>query len=98
MTAAIRPTQFSALNPLDPLDEKEEHGEDNDRHGHVEKVIHGHSWGGNHWTRASTLDCGEHAGLRAITLDCGPGGVDWACARSAASDGYQSPLCAWPKQ
>jgi hypothetical protein len=43
MTAAIRPTQFSALNPLDPLDEKEERGEDNDRHGHIKKVIHGHS-------------------------------------------------------
>jgi hypothetical protein len=43
MTAAIRPTQFSALNPLDPLDEQEEQDEDSDRHGHVKKVIHGHS-------------------------------------------------------
>jgi hypothetical protein len=43
MTAAIRPIQFSALKPLDPLDEQEEQGEDNDRHGHVKKVIHGHS-------------------------------------------------------
>jgi hypothetical protein len=43
MTAEIRPTQFSALKPLDPLDEQEEYGEHNDRHGHVEKVIHGHS-------------------------------------------------------
>jgi hypothetical protein len=43
MTAAIRPTQFSALKPLDPLDEKEEQGEDDNRHGHVKQVIHGHS-------------------------------------------------------
>ena len=43
MTAAISPTQFSALNPLDPLDEEKEQGEDDDRHGHVQNVIHGHS-------------------------------------------------------
>jgi hypothetical protein len=41
--AVIRPTQFSALKPLDPLDEQEEQREDDDRHGHIKKVFHGHS-------------------------------------------------------
>src|ERR1700761_530103 len=43
MTAAIRPTQFSALKPLNPLDQQEQQSEDDDRHGHVEHVGHGHS-------------------------------------------------------
>jgi len=42
-TAVIRPTQFSALKPLDPLDQEDHEGEDDDRHGHVKNVIHGHS-------------------------------------------------------
>jgi hypothetical protein len=30
--ADIRPTQFSALNSLDPLEDQEQHGEDGDRY------------------------------------------------------------------
>lgn len=40
-TAAIRPSQFSALNPLDPLYEEEERGENHDRYPDIEKVEHG---------------------------------------------------------
>jgi hypothetical protein len=43
MMAAIRPTQFSALNALDPLDEEEEDGEDDDRREDRPKIIHGNS-------------------------------------------------------
>jgi hypothetical protein len=43
-TAAIRPTQFSALNSLDPLDQKDEQSEDDDRDGDEEDVKHGHSF------------------------------------------------------
>jgi hypothetical protein len=32
MMAEMRPTQFSALNVFDPLNDPEEHGEDDDRH------------------------------------------------------------------
>jgi hypothetical protein len=42
---AIRPTQFSALKVLDPLDEKEERGEDDDRQADTEQVRHGGSLG-----------------------------------------------------
>ena len=80
MMAAIRPTQFSALKPLDPLDEQNEYGEDDDRHGHVKKVIHGHSLDGNHAGRppgmpavAGTLGRGSSA------LNGGPGGGGRAC-------------------
>jgi hypothetical protein len=43
MTAAIRPTQFSALKVLDRLNEKEEGSEDDDGHPDDEQVIHGNS-------------------------------------------------------
>src|SRR5450631_1050635 len=43
MMAVIRPTQFSALKLLDPLDQQEEQGEDDDRYGHVKQVVHGRS-------------------------------------------------------
>jgi hypothetical protein len=39
--AAIRPTQFSALKVLDPLDDEEEHGENDDRDADDQQVIHG---------------------------------------------------------
>ena len=42
-TAAIRPTQFSALKPLDPLYQEDEQREHDDRDGYVQQVIHGHS-------------------------------------------------------
>jgi hypothetical protein len=41
--AAIRPTQFSALKVLDPLDDEEEHGENDDRYADDQKVVHGFS-------------------------------------------------------
>jgi hypothetical protein len=40
MTAAIRPTQFSALKVLDPPDDQEEHGEDDERQRHVQQIPH----------------------------------------------------------
>jgi hypothetical protein len=40
---AIRPTQFSALKVLDPLDDEEEHGENDDRYADDQKVVHGFS-------------------------------------------------------
>jgi hypothetical protein len=43
MTAAIRPTQFSALNALDPLDEEDEQGEDDDRYEDRPKIVHRNS-------------------------------------------------------
>jgi hypothetical protein len=39
--AAIRPTQFSALNVFDHLHEKEERGEDDDGYADDQQVIHG---------------------------------------------------------
>jgi hypothetical protein len=42
-TAAIKPTQFSALNVFDPLDEEEEQGEDDDRHADVQQIPHHNS-------------------------------------------------------
>jgi hypothetical protein len=39
----IRPIQFSALKPLDPLEDEEEHGEDDERQADVEQVPHGDS-------------------------------------------------------
>jgi hypothetical protein len=39
--AAIRPTQFSALKAFDPLDDEEEHGENEDRYADDQQVIHG---------------------------------------------------------
>jgi hypothetical protein len=36
----IRPIQFSALNALDPLQDEEEHGEDDDRQRDVKHVRH----------------------------------------------------------
>jgi hypothetical protein len=38
--AAIRPTQFSALNSLDRLNQEEEHGEDNDGYGDHQQIVH----------------------------------------------------------
>ena len=81
MMAAIRPTQFSALKLLDPLDQQEEQGEDDDRYGHVKQVVHGAPYVAGH-ARSQ------------VTLGCGPGGVGRARARPAASDGYQSPRSA----
>jgi len=81
MMAAIRPTQFSALKLLDPLDQQEEQGEDDDRYGHVKQVVHGAPYVAGH-ARSQR------------TLGCGPGGVGRARARPAASDGYQSPRSA----
>jgi hypothetical protein len=43
MMAAIRPTQFSALNVFDHPHENEERGEDDDGHANDQKVIHGGS-------------------------------------------------------
>jgi hypothetical protein len=43
MMAAMRPTQFSALNVLDHPDEEEEQGEDDDRYADDQQVIHGGS-------------------------------------------------------
>ena len=43
MTAAIRPTQFSALKVLDHPDEEEERREDDDGYADNQKVIHGSS-------------------------------------------------------
>ena len=40
---AIRPTQFSALKVLNPLDDEEEHGKNDDRYADDEQVIHGDS-------------------------------------------------------
>jgi hypothetical protein len=39
----IRPIQFSALKALDPLQDEEEHGEDDDRQRDVKHVRHGDS-------------------------------------------------------
>jgi hypothetical protein len=39
-TPTIRPIQFSALKALDPLDEKEERGEDDDRQPDVQEIEH----------------------------------------------------------
>src|SRR5271167_4835116 len=41
--AEMRPTQFSALNVLDPLNDPEEHGEDDDRHRDEQQVLHHNS-------------------------------------------------------
>src|ERR1700722_4022256 len=43
MGAVIGPTQFSALKSLNPLDQQEQQGEDDDRQGQVQQVGHGHS-------------------------------------------------------
>jgi hypothetical protein len=43
MTAAIKPTQFSALNVLNPLDEEEEQGEDHHRDEDGPKIVHRNS-------------------------------------------------------
>ena len=40
---AIRPTQFSALKVLNPPDDEEEHGENDDRYADDQKVVHGDS-------------------------------------------------------
>jgi hypothetical protein len=40
MTAAIKPTQFSALKVLDPLDDEGERAEDNQCQGDVQQVPH----------------------------------------------------------
>jgi hypothetical protein len=41
--AEIRPTQFSALKTLDPLDNEEEQGEDDHRYEDGPKIIHRNS-------------------------------------------------------
>jgi len=38
--ATIRPIQFSALKVLNPLDDEDEHGEDDDRQADVEQIRH----------------------------------------------------------
>ena len=38
---AMRPMMFSALKALDPLDEQEERGENDDRYADIEQVEHG---------------------------------------------------------
>ena len=43
MMAAIRPTQFSALNAFDHPYEEEERGEDDDDYADDQEVIHGGS-------------------------------------------------------
>jgi hypothetical protein len=43
MIAAIRPTQFSALNVLDRPHDEEEHREDHDGYADDQQVIHGSS-------------------------------------------------------
>jgi hypothetical protein len=40
MMAAIRPTQFSALNSLNHPDDDEEHGEDDNRGEDGPKIVH----------------------------------------------------------
>jgi hypothetical protein len=40
MMAAIRPTQFSALNSLDRLNQEEEHSEDNDGYADHQQIVH----------------------------------------------------------
>jgi hypothetical protein len=42
-TPKIKPIQFSALKALDPLDDEDEHGEDDDRQADVQQVVHGDS-------------------------------------------------------
>ena len=37
----IRPIRFSALKALNPLQDEEEHGEDDDRQPYVQQVRHG---------------------------------------------------------
>jgi hypothetical protein len=41
--AAIKPTQFSALNALDPLDDEEEQSEDDHRDKDGPKIVHRNS-------------------------------------------------------
>jgi hypothetical protein len=38
--AAIRPTQFSALNSLDRLNQEEERSEDNDGYADDQQIVH----------------------------------------------------------
>jgi hypothetical protein len=38
--AAIRPTQFSALNSLNRLNQEEEQGEDNDGYPDHQQIVH----------------------------------------------------------
>jgi hypothetical protein len=40
MTAAIKPTQFSGLKVLDPLDDEDEHGEHDDRDADEKQIPH----------------------------------------------------------
>jgi hypothetical protein len=42
-TPPIRPSQLLTLKALDPLDQKPERGEDDNRQANVEKVLHGSS-------------------------------------------------------
>ena len=42
-TPPIRPIQLLTLKALDPLDQKPERGEDDNRQANVEKVLHGSS-------------------------------------------------------
>jgi hypothetical protein len=37
---AIRPSQFSALKALDPLDEQEKHSENHDRKQDIKEIVH----------------------------------------------------------
>jgi hypothetical protein len=37
----IRPSQFSALKALDPLDQEDEDGEDDDGQADIQQVVHG---------------------------------------------------------
>jgi hypothetical protein len=42
-TPPIKPSQLSTLKALDPLDQKPERGEDDNRQTDVEKILHGSS-------------------------------------------------------
>ena len=44
-TPPIRPSQLLTLKALDPLGQKPERREDDNRQADVEKILHGSSWG-----------------------------------------------------
>ena len=49
-TPPIRPIQLLTLKALDPLDQKPERGEDDNRQANVEKVLHGSSKVSGAWS------------------------------------------------
>jgi hypothetical protein len=56
----MSPIQFSALKVLDPLDDEDEHGEDDDRQADVEEIRHHSS------CRRNVLRINQNAGQRAF--------------------------------